>query len=137
MILVRVRLSIGTAFAFFGEDVQQDRLFHISGKPERVLELFEIVPVDRAEIVQPHLPEDIVRQDPGLQPFLGFVDKIVNAARMPGYAAEPLLEIDIAGLDAEHDIDGLSCFYCDIFDSVKLENIVCDYDPALLKKAVI
>ena len=61
VVFVRMGLRVAAALSLHGKYVQHDRLFHILGKSQRVLQLVKIMSVDRPQIAKAHLAEHISR----------------------------------------------------------------------------
>ena len=99
VIFIRVRFGVGTAFSLPCQHVEKHRLPQFPGKPDGIFKLVDVMTVHGSQIVKAHVAEHIARQEPGFELLLGFVDKIIDPARMPGSAAKPFLEIEISGLD--------------------------------------
>ena len=71
--LVRLRDRRLVAFAFFGQDVQQDRLVLVLQEFESADEQRNVVPIDRAVIAQTELLENHARHEQVLHAFLDLV----------------------------------------------------------------
>ena len=65
--------------------------------PDRGLEPGQIVPVDRAEIIQAQLAEHIIRQEAGFEPLLDLVIEAVKRGKTGKDLAVEFFEADITG----------------------------------------
>ena len=77
VVFFRLALGVENAASLLRDDVQQHRLAQVARPAQHALQLFLVVTVHRADVIEPHIVKHIVREDTILDGFFYFVKGVV------------------------------------------------------------